>query len=453
MNILHVITGMQKAAGTSVFCGEVCNQLVAQGHEVTLATISGQSEYSLDPRIRVIAISDLVGVKSWSGRKEDNNSNLQLVTPTPTNQKVQTPSSTSTYDLIHIHALWQPILHRVSSWARTNHIPVIWSPHGMITPWAMNNKKWKKYLAWYLYQKRDLQSAALLHATAQSEVEDIQRMGLKNKVMIAPLGVNLPDLRSRTRSRSTMEDSSLQPSTFNVQRSTKTLLFVSRVQRKKGLPMLLDAWAKLPSEIKKNWYIRIVGPDQDNHIAELKSQCDRLGLTYLDETEIIKDESGRAVVPSTAVNKIEPPSSTSTSSSTFSYDVVFVGPKFDNDLQQEYANADLFVLPTHSENFGSVVIEALAHNVPVICTKGAPWKDLEDYNCGYWVDISVDALADALGKTISMSPEERREMGLNGHALVYTKYTWKAVGDTIAKVYQKIIGQVDRVENLEERKN
>ena len=170
MRILHVITGLQKAAGTSVFCGEVCNGLVTAGHEVTIAVVHPYAAdcFPLDPRVKLISICSLL---------EDSTRS--------------TCSTRLNFDLIHIHALWSPILHKVSNWAHKNNIPVVWSPHGMLTPWAMKYKWWKKFPAWWLYQKRDLARSALLHATAQSEVNDIRRVGLKNRVVIAPLGVRI----------------------------------------------------------------------------------------------------------------------------------------------------------------------------------------------------------------------------------------------------------------------
>ena len=395
MRILHVITGMQKAAGTSVFCGELANELVARGHDVTIAVCNPTSPncYALDPRVRLVSIESILHS-----------------TPTP-----------SFYTLIHIHALWSPALHRVAKWARQNGIPVVWSPHGMLQKWALKNKWWKKFAALALYQWHDLHSAALLHATAQSEVEDIRRIGLRNKVVTAPLGVRI--------SSSVGRDVLSAP-----EKKTKTLLFVSRVQRKKGLPNLIEAWSRLPQDLRKGWQIRIVGPDQDNHIAELKAQCDRLGLAYKDET----------VHCATT-----PPD----------YDFIFTGPKYDSDLDAEYSNADLFVLPTHSENFGSVVIEALAHGVPVITTKQAPWAELEEFKCGWWIDDNVDALVLALKEALSLhcttttpciAPAAQlaslggysdwlAQMGERGRALVESRYTWSAVCDKMLCGYEGVL--------------
>lgn len=354
MKVLHVITSLQKAAGTSVFVGELASEMCLQGNNVTIGVVDSNSDdvYPLNKGTSLIGIDQV-----WDKR----------------------------FDIVHIHALWSPILHRVSKWARRNSMPVVWSPHGMLQKWALKNKWWKKIAALVVYQWRDLAKADLLHATAESEIEDIRRIGLKNSVVLAPLGVRVANGDSIPTENLT---------------GKKTLLFVSRVQKKKGLPVLIEAWAKLPKSLRDDWVVRIVGPDQDNHTSELKAQCNRLG--------VLEDFS-------------------------------FVGPKYGNDLDAEYRSADLFVLPTHSENFGSVVIEALARSVPVICSQGAPWKELETYKCGWWSRDSVDALQKVLLTAMSLSDSERAEMGERGKKLVEEKYTWDAVCKAMVDGYKEVL--------------
>jgi glycosyltransferase involved in cell wall biosynthesis len=106
-----------------------------------------------------------------------------------------------------------------------------------------------------------------------------------------------------------------------------------------------------------------------------------------------------------------------------------------------YRSADLFVLPSHSENFGLVVAEALACGVPVIASRGTPWEDLITHRCGWWVDNRPETLADALREATGLTDEERQAMGARGRDLVKTKYSWSPVAAQMKSVYQWMLGQ------------
>ena len=352
MRICHIITGLQEAAGTSVFVGELAAEQSANGEEVSvLAQKRCANEYPLPAGVPV----------------------------------VQEGAAAGRVDIVHVHGLWNPWLIRQARHFKKSGAKVVWSPHGMLTPWALSQRKWKKRLAWWLYQRHALAQADLLHVTAPAEVEDVRRLGLANAVAVVPLGVRLPPLRTLRRCAD----------------APHTLLFVSRLQKKKGLLNLMDAWARV-RDVASGWRIVIAGPDQEGYLGEVLARARQ-----------------RCVAES----------------------VDYVGPVYGAKKDALYAAADVFVLPSFSENFGSVVVEALAQGVPVITTKGTPWAELAARRCGWWVDIGVAPLADALRQALGLTDEERREMGARGRELVEEKYRWPAIGRQMRAAYAGLLGE------------
>ncbi len=360
MHILHVITGLPKAAGTSVFCGEVCNGLVAIGYDVTLAVVDPQRKdcYPLDSRINLISISSIL---------------------TTDHQ----PLATNHYDLAHIHALWTPVLHKVGQWAVKNGLPVVWSPHGMLAPWAMKHKWWKKCLPWHLYQKGDLIRAKMFHATSEQETQWIRNLGFTQPITVAPLGTQLPILKPWA------------------SRREKILLFVGRIYPVKALDRLIQAFAMLPLELRRNWRLRLVGPDQAGHMESLGLIVESLGLEGC---------------------------------------VEFAGPRFGEELNAEYDACDCLALVSHTENFGATVVDAMVHGKPVVTSNKTPWREVVERKCGWWVSNEPEQLAEALCEMMSFSDDERRQMGANGRRLVEEKFTWTAVVRELVKGYESVLG-------------
>ena len=348
MKIVHVITGIAEAAGTSVFACEVANEQVRAGHEVFLLVLNRVTrEYARDAAVRVVGSAREVGA----------------------------------IDVAHIHGLWTPWLVRQARHFASQGAKIVWSTHGMLTPWALNHRKWKKRLAWWLYQWRALKRADLVHVTAECEVEDVRRMGLCNEIVVAPLGVRLGESLARSKPPD----------------RERTILFVSRVQKKKGLLNLMDAWRHVR---QAGWRIVIAGPNQEGHVEEVLVRAAANGVA-----ESVK----------------------------------YLGPVFGAEKDALYASSDVFVLPSFSENFGSVVVEALVQGVPVIATKGTPWGELETERCGWWIDVGVEPLAAALREAMALSDEERAAMGARGRALVAEKYQWPAIGARMLGAYGEIL--------------
>ena len=305
-------------------------------------------------------------------------------------------------DLVHLHGIWQYELHRCAVICRRWKIPYVVAPRGMLEPWSLKTKWLKKRIARWLYQDRDLKMAAALHATAESEADQFRKLGLTNPIIVSPNGVNVPEVSKRVARECEVEA-----------RKARRVLFVSRMHPKKGVLELLEAWASVrPKEWQCELVYTLNGDEERAYEARVKERIASLGLSYVG-----KDADAMSAA-----------------------DFILTGPLNDAEKWSAYERADLFVLPTYSENFGIVVAEALWAGVPVVTTKGTPWNELVERQCGWWIELPPkESLEMALREATSQDCETLREMGARGRKLVEEKYTWKAVCDAMVEGYRKVL--------------
>jgi glycosyltransferase involved in cell wall biosynthesis len=311
--------------------------------------------------------------------------------------------------IFHDNGLWLANNHAVAFAAQRLKRPLIISPRGMLTAWALHFRGWKKRVAWGFYQRRDLQAAQVLHATSPQEAEEFRALGLTQPIAVIPNGVEVPEeqraedrgksRKQKTDSKNEFQLSSLQISAFKDASRLRTALFLSRIHPKKGLLDLVEAWRTVRPA---GWRVLIAGGGENGHVNEIKAEIRKL--------------------------KVE-------------NDFEFIGPVEGEAKWNLYRNADLFILPSHSENFGIVVAEALACGIPAITTQGTPWEELVTHRCGWWPATGSGPLTEALRDALARTDEERREMGRRGRHLVEAKYSWPGVAAQMLTVYQWMLAE------------
>jgi glycosyltransferase involved in cell wall biosynthesis len=366
MRVVHVVSAIsEEAAGTSYAVVRLCDSLVTEGQDVRLGVLDWTPMASAPRFVKTFPLGlgpRRLGRSPWMARW------------------VAEQARSRSVDIIHNHGLWMMPNVYPGLVARQHNLPLVVSPHGMLSERAMQNGSLVKRLFWPLVQKPALAATSCFHATAESEYEDIRRLGFRQPVAVIPNGIDIPG------------DVTKQSGDL------RTLLFLGRVHPSKGLDMLLPAWKAVQDRFP-DWRLSIAGPDNDGHSAQMQDLAQRLQLKRIE----------------------------------------FVGAVRGKAKWDTYRNADLFVLPTYSENFGMTVAEALASSVPAIVSKGAPWQGLEKHQAGWWTDVGVEPLVACLNDALSRPPHQLEAMGQRGRAWMQAEFSWRQVGYMMAKTYDWIL--------------
>lgn len=291
-------------------------------------------------------------------------------------------SSITPKAIIHDHGMWLPLNHNIADISAILGLPRVVSTHGMLSPYAFQHKYFKKLAAWNIYQRRDLARATVVHTTSMQEGKNVKALLPNVHVAIIPWGSAIPDL------------SQIRISSLN-NTGIKSIVFLGRYHPIKGLALLLESWAAVRDE---SWKLILVGHDENGYRKQLEHKAKDLGLF---ET------------------------------------VEFRGPVHALEKQELLQSASLLVLPSLTENFGLVVAEALAYEVPVITTNATPWSDLVDYSCGWIAEANnVHSLTKAIRCAVQQPDWRLREMGKNGRQLVLSKYSWEVTADKMMSLYR-----------------
>ncbi len=295
-------------------------------------------------------------------------------------------------DLVHFHGMWSPGHYRAAGFCRSRGLPHVVSPHGMLEPWAWRHRLWKKWPYFHLVERRRLGRADALLATAAAEADNLRRFFPRQRIEVLALGVEpeaAPDYDGARRA-------------LGWPPGERVLVYLSRVHPKKGLKELLLALLEIIPEGAGGGGVRLVilGDGPAGYVAECRGLARRLG----------------ARMP-----------------------VEWLPPQWGDAKWKYLQGADLFCLPTYSENFGIVVLEAGMVGTPVFTTTGTPWQPIADAGFG-WVVAPDPANYPAVLRRFLALPDERLR-ALRRPFADWTRrhYAWPVLTGRYQAFYRQIL--------------
>lgn len=300
-------------------------------------------------------------------------------------------------DIVHTQGLWMYTSIVALRWSQSSGRPYIISPRGMLDPWALNNSKFKKRIASFLFENAHLKNAACIHALCESEADSIRAYGLDNPIACIPNGMDIP-----------RHCSTKNPPWQKIwSKKSNVMLYIGRLHPKKGLSNLINAWAfsKQQNGNFKDWKLAIFGWDQLNHENELKQLIIQRNLTE---------------------------------------EVRLFGAVFGDTKEAALKSASAFVLPSFGEGFPISVLEAWAYSLPVVMTKQCNIPEGFSARAAIQIEPYIESITQGLKSFFSLPIESQKNMGQNGRTLLEGNFNWSNITSELINVYKWLLGKSDK---------
>jgi len=295
-------------------------------------------------------------------------------------------------NLIDVQGLWSSASLFNLIYNKLRPTPYIVTPRGMLEKWALSQSYFKKLIYYHLIEKYHLKNATCLRATSDMEMNTFKKLGYKNKIINIPNSIKIPTLNQKIK--------------FKIKKK-KRILFLNRIHEKKGISELLNAWKHIHNKYL-DWELVICGFDENGYRDKMIKLSNDLKLNRV----VWKD---------------------------------FVMGK---DKDKLFRSSDLFVLLSHSENFGLSIAEALSFGLPVITTTNTPWKDLEKYKCGWCIDLKMKKIVKTIENAICLNPKKMILMGKRGRAWVVRDFSDQSIAPKLQSAYNWILNKGPKPKNL-----
>ena len=298
------------------------------------------------------------------------------------------------FDIVHVHGVWHYPNFATCLVAKKTQKPYVVTIHGVLAPWSLRWKFFKKRIYSILFLKHILGKATAIQAITEVEVDYIKRFVNNKRITVIPNGI---DIQKFKKLPSVQEIEKRYPTLVQ----KRVILFLGRIHHGKGLDILAQALSKIIKS-DDNIFLLIVGPDEGGYKVKAES--------------IFKKEN--------ILNK-----------------VLFTGMLTGKEKLAVLSRADLFVLPSYSEGFSVTVLEAMACKLPVIITNRCNFPEVARVKAGRIVEPDVGQLSKAIFELIN-NPELCQKMGENGERLIIEKYTWDKIANQMICLYKKALNNL-----------
>lgn len=287
------------------------------------------------------------------------------------------------FDIYQAQGVWLYNTYALVDVARKQGKPYVITPRGMLYPQDIaKSKPWFKNMSLKIRLLDDLNRAACVHVTCEDEMNHCRNLGVTSPIAIVPNPVEIIEYPKAKKDH------------------VFRLGYLGRISRRKNVEGLIYAWSELGDMVKENAELLIIGGGDEEYMAFLKKESARMNLSNVRFTGFISGQ----------------------------------------EKEDALSSLSVLAMPSEFENFGNVIVEGLVRGIPCIATTGAPWKDLVDFKCGWWVKYNQTAITEAVKSALETSAEELDAMGERGKLLMKDKYSIEAVAKQMKAVYEWILG-------------
>lgn len=391
MNILHIISEMTpKYGGPYAVLKDLAAYQAMSGPEVTICTVycgkyESSASASVGSALSALGVS-YVAFKAQSPMRVSYKMAAWL------------KRHISDFDLLHIHGLYRfPVTY--AAWlSHQRNVPYLITPHGSLDPYLYRQSRYGavalplKRLYERCFDLPNLHHASAIHYTAREEAERAAFLKLRAPSVIVPNGIDWQPYE-------TLPAAGAFRHTIGLDAATPLVLFLGRINFKKGLDLLVPAFAEVVKTLP-DARLSIVGPDNEGYGKKVRGWC---------REHNIEDK------------------------------VIFVDHLEPERVREAYVDADVFALPSYTENFGMTVVEAMACACPVVISDQVNiWREIDEAGAGVVVPLDIARIADAI-KMLLLGKEKAGVMGTRGRQAAKERYTWPPIVEKLSEIYRQLI--------------